>query len=113
MIARGGRRPRGFGATARPMVRILRAGELSPVPDAPQTTPDQITAAVLRSFDGCTDPRLRELMRALVRHLHALVEEVQLTPAELQAAVDALTRTGQITDEHRQEWVLWSDSLGV
>src|SRR5262249_9462499 len=83
------------------------------VADAQPTTPEQITAAVLGSFDGCADRRLGELMLALVRHLHAFVEEGQLTPAEWQEAIDVLTRTGQITDEHRQEWVLWSDSLGV
>ena len=83
------------------------------VAGAQPTTPEQLTAAVLASFDGCPDQRLGELMPTLVRHLHAFVEEVQLTPAEWQRAIDVLTRTGQITDEHRQEWVLWSDSLGV
>ena len=71
-----------------------------------RTTPEQTTAAVIESFDGCADPRLRELMQALVRHAHALVQEVQLTPAEWQRAIDALTATGQMTDERRQEWVL-------
>lgn len=78
-----------------------------------RVTPEQITAAVLESFDGCADPRLRELMQALVRHTHALVREVDLTPAEWEAAIDVLTRTGHLTDERRQEWVLWSDALGL
>ncbi len=76
-------------------------------------TPEQITADVLASFDGCTDDRLRELMQALVRHLHGFVSEVKLTPEEWTRAIQALTRTGHITDEHRQEFVLWSDSLGA
>jgi catechol 1,2-dioxygenase len=76
-------------------------------------TPEEITAEVLRSFDGCSEDRLRELMQALVRHAHALVREVELTPAEWERAIAVLTRTGHITDERRQEFVLWSDSLGV
>jgi catechol 1,2-dioxygenase len=52
-------------------------------------------------------------MRALVRHLHEFAREVQLTPDEWEAAVATLTATGQITDEYRQEWILWSDALGL
>ncbi len=76
-------------------------------------TPDQITADVLASFDGGEDARLREIMQALVRHLHAFVQEVGLTPREWEAGIQTLTRTGHITDERRQEFILWSDSLGV
>ena len=77
------------------------------------TSPEQITAAVLASYEGCDDPRLRKLLQALVRHAHALVREVELTPDEWQRAIDALTATGHVTDERRQEWVLWSDALGL
>jgi catechol 1,2-dioxygenase len=76
-------------------------------------TPEELTADVLASFNGCEDPRLRELMQALVRHLHAFVLEVGLTPQEWEGAIQTLTRTGEITDERRQEFILWSDSLGV
>ncbi len=75
--------------------------------------PADITASVLASFDNCPDPRLRQLMTALVRHLHAFADEVQLTPGEWQAAIAALTATGHITDERRQEFILWSDTLGL
>jgi catechol 1,2-dioxygenase len=77
------------------------------------TTPDQITATVLASFEGCSDERLREVMLALVRHLHAFAQEVDLSGAEWSRAIEVLTRTGQITDERRQEFILWSDSLGL
>ena len=76
-------------------------------------TPEELTADVLASFDGCEDPRLREIMQALVRHLHGFVLEVGLTPQEWEGAIKTLTRTGHITDERRQEFILWSDSLGV
>jgi hydroxyquinol 1,2-dioxygenase len=82
-------------------------------PQTRHTTPEQITADVQASFDACGDDRLRELMHALVRHLHGFVSEVGLTSAEWTRAIETLTRTGNITDDHRQEFVLWSDSLGV
>jgi hydroxyquinol 1,2-dioxygenase len=77
------------------------------------TTPQQITERVLRSFEGCPDDRLRELMQALAGHLHAFASDVGLTGEEWERAVAALTETGQITDERRQEFVLWSDVLGL
>src|SRR5207248_10250999 len=73
----------------------------------------EITEAVLASFDQCSDERLRRLMRALVAHLHAFAEDVELTEAEWEAAIRILTETGRITDERRQEFVLWSDALGL
>lgn len=78
-----------------------------------RTSPTDITAAVLRSYERCTDERLREVLRSLVTHLHAFVTQVELTFEEWQVAIAALTATGHITDESRQEWILWSDALGV
>ena len=77
------------------------------------TTPAEITAAAVVSFDGCAEPRLRELMRAFVRHLHAFAVEVGLTEDEWRGLIGALTATGRITDERRQEFILWSDTLGL
>jgi catechol 1,2-dioxygenase len=81
--------------------------------DPSPTTPAQITADALGSFAGCTDGRVREVMEALVRHLHAFLTEVRLTPAEWTQAIEILTRTGHITDDRRQEFILWSDTLGA
>ena len=47
-------------------------------------------------------------MESLVRHLHAFIGEVRLTETEWQYAVDFLTRTGQLCDDQRQEFVLLS-----
>src|SRR3954465_11980367 len=80
---------------------------------AGRTTPADITAAVEASFAGCPDPRLRETMQALVRHLHAFVTDAELTEDEWRTAIATLTATGHITDDHRQEFILWSDALGV
>lgn len=72
-----------------------------------------ITESVIRRFDACADPRLREIMQAFVEHLHGFVSQVALTPEEWTAAIRILTATGDITDERRQEFILWSDTLGV
>jgi hypothetical protein len=77
------------------------------------TTPDDITAAVLASFGHCADERLATVMRSLTAHLHAFVKDVRLTEDEWRAAVGVLTDTGRITSGKRQEWILWSDALGV
>ncbi|HVU79363.1 MAG TPA: dioxygenase [Gaiellaceae bacterium] len=77
------------------------------------TGPEEITAEVVASFEACADPRLRELMQAFVAHLHAFATEVQLSEDEWRALIDALTATGEITDERRQEFILWSDALGL
>jgi len=73
----------------------------------------QITVAAIASFDECPNPRTRELLQSLTAHLHAFVSETRLTRAEWERAVEILTETGRITDEHRQEFILWSDALGV
>jgi len=74
---------------------------------------DDLTDAVVASFDGSTDPRTEEVMSALVRHLHAFAREVKLTEAEYFTAIDFLTRTGQISTGSRQEFVLLADVLGL
>ena len=72
-----------------------------------------LTEEVVRSFGSTPDPRLKQIMEATVRHLHALVRELRLTESEWEQAIDFLTRVGHITDDKRQEFVLLSDVLGV
>jgi hydroxyquinol 1,2-dioxygenase len=76
-------------------------------------TEDNITDLAVERWATARDPRLAELMTALVRHLHAFAREVQLTEAEWMAAVQWLTRTGQISDDKREEFILASDVLGL
>ncbi len=59
------------------------------------------------------NPRLREVMTSLIQHLHGFVKDVELTQAEWETAIDFLTRTGQMCDAQRQEFILLSDTLGV
>ncbi|MBO4254060.1 dioxygenase family protein [Streptomyces griseorubiginosus] len=72
-----------------------------------------ITAAAVDSFRDTPDPRLRELLQGLVRHLHGYVRELRPTIPEWEYAVDYLTAVGQKCDPTRQEFILLSDVLGV
>ncbi|OIJ66449.1 dioxygenase [Streptomyces mangrovisoli] len=88
---------------------------LSPAapPTEQQAREERLTEQVVRSFGGCPDPRLAELMTGLVRHLHAYVREVRLTEEEWAAAIGFLTACGHITDDRRREFVMLSDVLGA
>ncbi|SCK39049.1 hydroxyquinol 1,2-dioxygenase [Variovorax sp. HW608] len=72
-----------------------------------------ITAAVLDRMAECPSPRLKEIMSALVRHMHDFAREVKLTEAEWAAGIDFLTATGHKCSDKRQEFILLSDTLGL
>lgn len=74
---------------------------------------EQLVENVLRSFDDCTDPRLKQVMTSLVQHLHGFIRDVRLTEAEWNNAIGFLTEVGHITDDRRQEFILLSDVLGA
>lgn len=74
---------------------------------------DTITQAVVKSFEGTPDARLKEIMTSLVQHLHAFAREVKLTEEEWFKGIDFITRCGHITDDRRQEFILLSDVLGL
>ena len=76
-------------------------------------TEETAAEAVIESFGAQTDPRLREVLTALVQHLHAFARDVELTIPEWEQAIDFLTRTGQKCDDDRQEFILLSDVLGL
>ncbi|MEU9339993.1 intradiol ring-cleavage dioxygenase [Streptomyces sp. NPDC048278] len=77
------------------------------------TTEDAVTAEAVDSLRGTDDPRLRELLTALIRHLHAFARETRLTQREWEAAIAFLTETGQTCTDTRQEFILLSDVLGL
>lgn len=76
-------------------------------------TVDTATAAVVESFQATPDPRLRELLQSLTRHLHDFVRDTEPSMREWEAAIEFLTAVGQQCDDTRQEFVLLSDVLGV
>ena len=79
----------------------------------PYLTEDGSAEVVNARIAADADPRLAQVMAALVRHLHAFTREVALTQAEWAQAVDFLTRTGKICTDERQEFILLSDVLGL
>lgn len=72
----------------------------------------EVTDVVLDAMSRAPDRRLREIMEALVRHLHAFAREVKLTEEEFELGVDFLNRIGQATNDTHNEGVLVSDALG-
>ena len=76
-------------------------------------TEEHITQNVLDSMAQTPNPRLKEVMSSLIRHLHAFVCEVELTEEEWISGIQFLTSTGQMCNDKRQEFILLSDTLGV
>ncbi len=76
-------------------------------------TEERSGEVVAASFADTADPRLKQIMTSLVQHLHAFVKDVELTEEEWGFAIDFLTRTGHMSNEVRQEFILLSDVLGV
>ncbi len=76
-------------------------------------TRDNITDVFMGYLGQDTDPRLREVVGSLVKHLHAFAKEVKLTHAEWNEGIRFLERAGEISDAERHEFVLLSDVLGL
>ena len=72
-----------------------------------------VTKAVVEAFNRTADPRLREILLALVRHLHGFIREVRLTEREFQEATRIIAALGQKTTASHNEVVLMAGSLGV
>ncbi|BFZ65155.1 Catechol 1,2-dioxygenase [Saitoella coloradoensis] len=73
----------------------------------------EFTAGVLSSIGPDTPPRAREILTSLIKHLHAVCLETRLTHSEWMMACDFVNRTGQMSDEKRNEAILVCDVLGV
>jgi hydroxyquinol 1,2-dioxygenase len=76
-------------------------------------TEDNITDLAVQRWATAHDPRTAEVMAALIRHLHEFAREVRLTEDEWMAAIQWLNRTGQISNDKREEFILASDVLGL
>ena len=74
---------------------------------------DAHTAAVLAVMARTPDPRLREIMSSLVKHLHAFAQEVRLTDAEFRTGIAKVVAMGQQSNDHHNEVMLMSGSLGL
>ncbi len=76
-------------------------------------TEEQMTRNVLDSIAQTPNPRLKAVMTSLISHLHAFIREVELTEEEWMSGIQFLTRTGHMSDDKRQEFILLSDTMGV
>jgi protocatechuate 3,4-dioxygenase beta subunit len=76
-------------------------------------TPDTISDVFAGYFSDETDPRFKEVMSALARHLHAFTREVGLTHDEWRKGLEAMEWAGRITTPERNEFVLLSDVMGL
>lgn len=116
---------------------IIRAAEIAteaPYPNPRETTTQDVAELLRQAFSGTrpSEPdligdltkqvvdsfakapaRVRELLADLVKTLHSYVVRNDVTQAEWEYAIEFLTRTGQISDDKRQEFILLSDTLGV
>ncbi|MFF7047351.1 intradiol ring-cleavage dioxygenase [Streptomyces griseorubiginosus] len=72
-----------------------------------------VTEEAVTSLRATADPRLRELLTGLIRHLHDFARETRLTQEEWEKAITFLTATGQKCTDTRQEFILLSDVLGL
>lgn len=76
-------------------------------------TPTTITQAFADYARNAPSERARILLVSLAGHLHSFVRDNKVTQAEWGAAIDALTRATAFTDDKRNEYILFSDLLGV
>ncbi|MBT2323509.1 catechol 1,2-dioxygenase [Variovorax paradoxus] len=77
------------------------------------TTPDSVLQIATAAMARTPDERLRTVMAALTRHLHAFVQEVRLSEDEFEQALEFIVGVGQATGEKKNEVVLAADLLGV
>lgn len=73
----------------------------------------EVTTAVLAVMERTSDPRLREIMVALIKHLHGFVREIRLTEREFQQAAMLINELGKAQTDRHNETVLMAGSLGV
>ncbi|MGF6693799.1 protocatechuate 3,4-dioxygenase beta subunit [Metapseudomonas resinovorans] len=74
----------------------------------------KISAQAVAAFANTPNPRLRQVVQSLVRHLHAFASEVELTEEEWLEGIRFLTDTGKQCDGIvRQEFILLSDVIGL
>src|SRR5439155_26268101 len=78
-----------------------------------QFSEETLTEAVLARLTNVDNPRFKQIMTSLVKHLHGFAREVQLTEEEWFEGIKFLTAVGQKCDDKRQEFILLSDILGL
>jgi catechol 1,2-dioxygenase len=79
----------------------------------PHSDPAALLSAVLQANATTSNPRLRQILDALIRHVHAFALEVDLSPGELEQGLEFLVRIGQASGPKKHEGILLADILGL
>lgn len=74
---------------------------------------ESFTETVVQATADDADPRVREVISALIRNLHNFVEEVGLTLDEFVAGCKFLARAGKMSNDVRNEFILIANILGI
>jgi hydroxyquinol 1,2-dioxygenase len=74
---------------------------------------ESITAAFVDYCGEQTDPRLKFVLEKFALHLHDFVRETKLTHDEWRKALELLFDAGKISTPERNEFILFSDVLGL
>jgi catechol 1,2-dioxygenase len=74
---------------------------------------NEVTVAVLEAIEKTPDPRLREVLTIMIKHLHGFIREAKLSEEEFQQACNFIVRLGQKSDASHNEVVLMAGSLGA
>lgn len=79
---------------------------------APKYDPN-FTQHVIDATGPKADPRVKEVLGSLIRHLHDWAREVDLTADEWMKGVEMINWSGRMSDEKRNEGQLMCDVLGI
>ena len=102
-----------YGDDDAPADGSQRPDPLKPGEHGTDIREESLTNTVLNTMKGATNPRARQVLTAFTRHLHAFLEEVEPTEKEWEWGVEFLTKTGHLSKDGRQEFVLLSDVMGA
>jgi catechol 1,2-dioxygenase len=72
-----------------------------------------VTRDALQVMEQTRDPRLREIMVSLVKHLHGFIRDVRLTEMEFREATAIINEIGKLSSDTHNEAVLMAGSLGA
>lgn len=72
-----------------------------------------VTGIVLGAMENTENPRLKEILNALVKHAHAFLNEVKLSDDEFEQGLDFIRRVGLTCTDSHNEVVLLADVLGL
>jgi hydroxyquinol 1,2-dioxygenase len=95
------------------MARLPKLKDPAMTQDRGYFTEETSAQAVIARNAACPNPRLAQVMEVITRKLHEAVKEIEPSEAEWMQALQFLTATGQICNDWRQEWILFSDIMGV